>query len=338
MLPCRRPRTSRGCCRRPAPDPCDRATAPGCRRTRRSCRCSPTCGAQHPQADDGLRGRILRGGSGRPVDGPAEDASGHADRLPTAGEHPRAGRPRSRHVLDAADEVRAQHRRVAGHVHVGDAIEHLPEDEAQLHSCEVGAETEVRARHRRRRRARWGPGDVEAERLVETSSSRLAEMCHMTTLSPSLIACAVDLGVAVAVRRKCITGEAHRRISSTAVPSRPSMSAHARRTGRGSASAPTCPTRSCCGWSRCRRRSSSSMNMSNSSSVSCSPSISALISLVTMSSRGSLRRCFASSLAYGYSSTRSSPRRRRGVLGVVGADHPVRPLEHELRGPPGARP
>ena len=42
---------------------------------------------------------------------------------------------------------------------------------------------------------------------------------------------------------------------------------------------------------------SSSMNMSNSSSVSFSPSISALSSLVTMSSRGSLRRCPASSFA-----------------------------------------
>ena len=40
---------------------------------------------------------------------------------------------------------------------------------------------------------------------------------------------------------------------------------------------------------------SSIMNMSNSSSLSCSPSISALRSLVTMSSCGSVRRSPASS-------------------------------------------
>ena len=43
---------------------------------------------------------------------------------------------------------------------------------------------------------------------------------------------------------------------------------------------------------------SSSMNMSNSSSESFSPSTSALMSLVTMSSRGSVRRSLASSLTY----------------------------------------
>ena len=42
---------------------------------------------------------------------------------------------------------------------------------------------------------------------------------------------------------------------------------------------------------------SRSMNMSNSSSSSFSPSISALIRIVTMSSRGSSRRAAASALA-----------------------------------------
>ena len=73
---------------------------------------------------------------------------------------------------------------------------------------------------------------------------------------------------------------------------------------------------------------SSSKNMSNSSSESCSPSISALSSLVTMSSRGS-----APALLGELVGVREQLDERVAcwsfvlVLGVVGADHLVRPVE-----------
>src|SRR4051794_18057919 len=50
-----------------------------------------------------------------------------------------------RHVLDAADEVRAEHLRLARQLHVRDAFEDLAEDEVQLHASEVRTQAVVRA-------------------------------------------------------------------------------------------------------------------------------------------------------------------------------------------------
>ena len=98
----------------------------------------------------------------------------------------------------------------------------------------------------------------------------------------------------MAVRRKCATGDAQRRISSTA----------------DSMSSGCSPRRAYCSGFSIRAHMpqdvelrvvsfpasvSSNMNMSNSTSESESPSICALTKTVTMSSRGSARRWRASS-------------------------------------------
>ena len=134
--------------------------------------------------------------------------------------------PGHRHALDAVDEAGVQHRRLAGDLDVGQAPEQLAEHHRDLAPGQVRAEAEVRAagaeadvlvRRRAARRTGTGPRT--------TASSRLAELYQITTLSPAAIGCPPISVSAVAVRRKWITGDAHRTISSTAVGATPSKSA-----------------------------------------------------------------------------------------------------------------
>ena len=177
-------------------------------------------------------------------------------------------------------------------------------------------------------------GDVEAERVVEHRLVAVGrDVPHHDLVALRRSPGRGSRVGAVAVRRKWYTGDAQRRISSTAgVELRVEVRRAATRTARGAASAPTCPTRSCCGSSRCRRPASSSMNMSNSSSESCSPSISALISLVTMSSRGSAAPLLRQVVGVRVERGRRLVRALGAALelGVVDADHRVRPLEEEV--------
>ena len=72
-------------------------------------------------------------------------------------------------------------------------------------------------RRRRTRRARSASRSMSKRcGSSKTSSSRLAEMYQSTTLSPSWICLPPSSMSAVAVRRKYITGDAQRSISSTA--------------------------------------------------------------------------------------------------------------------------
>src|SRR5689334_18372583 len=80
---------------------------------------------------------------------------------------PAAGRVLHRHVLHAADEVRAQHLGLGHEVHVRDARQHLLEDELQLHPGQVRAQAEVVTATAERHLLLGLPRDVEAERVVE---------------------------------------------------------------------------------------------------------------------------------------------------------------------------
>ena len=150
-----------------------------------------------------------------------------------------AGGEGHRHVLDAADEVRAQ--------------ELDARRRAACRGCARGSRGRSACSSMRARlapRQKCVAAATERDVLVRvsasmsnrngssnTASSRLAEMCHITTLSPGL-----DL---LAARSRCrrsrcggsaSTGVAQRRISSIARSSMPSRSSReARRTGRGSA-------------------------------------------------------------------------------------------------------
>ena len=164
-----------------------------------------------------------------------------------------------------------------------------------------------------------------------TDSSRFAEMYHITTLSPSAISRPWSSVAAVAVRRKWYTGEAQRRISSTAGLSCVSRLSRSAAYCSGCCISAHMPHAVVLRVVSLPATDSSSMNMSNSSSESFSPSTSALMSLVTMSS---LR--VAVTLLGEVVRVRVQRRRRRvralGAaleLGVVGADHRVRPLEDE---------
>ena len=136
----------------------------------------------------------------------------------------------------------------------------------------------------------------KASGAVNALSSRLAEMCQNTTLSPSLMAWPPSSVSATAVRRKCMTGVTKRSISSTALGSR-------LRSWRSFCH--------CSGWSKKAAMApdikfwvvslpatmSNMKKRSSSSSFSFSPSTSESIRTETRSSLGASFRLLASSSA-----------------------------------------
>ena len=133
---------------------------------------------------------------------------------------------------------------------------------------------------------------------VNTSSSRLAEMYQRLIFSPALMTWPRTSKSWRALRRKNSTGDAQRRISSVA----PWMCAGGSETRRSHWSGFS--RNAFMPWAMALRVVSlpatdrSMKNRLKSISVRLSPSTSALSSVVTMSSRGSARRCSASCWAY----------------------------------------
>ena len=120
--------------------------------------------------------------------------------------------------------------------------------------------------------------------------SRLAAMCHITTLSPAAIFTPPSSQSVTAWRRKCSTGVAHRTISSTAVAMCRSGSAANLAHWSGKSKKAIIPrvielrVVSLPATDRIKK------NMSNSFSLRASPSTSAVSRVVTMSSAGRPRR------------------------------------------------
>ena len=121
-----------------------------------------------------------------------------------------------REVLDPVDEVRPQ-------------APHRPaRRRSGRRSSSWSNITRISMRARLAPRQKWGPPPPKAtwglgsrpmskpSGSANTVSSRLAEMCQNTTLSPSAIFWSPMTTSAVAWRRKCITGDTKRSISSTA--------------------------------------------------------------------------------------------------------------------------
>src|SRR5437773_428271 len=133
----------------------------------------------------------------------------------------------------------------------------------------------------------------------KTSSSRLAEPYQTVSLSPSRIGWPRSSASRVAVRRKYMTGETQRSISSTAVGMRDG-SASSRRRSSGCCIRASMPPEIRLRVVSLPATASSRKKESNSTSVSFSPSTSAAMRTLTRSSRGVFFRSTASSLAYMY--------------------------------------
>ena len=162
-----------------------------------------------------------------------------------------------------------------------------------------------------------------------TSSSRLAEMCQMTTRSPALICLAAGSRCRpVAVRRKCSTGERPaQHLLDRVVDAALGVAASAARTAPGWSSSAYMPCAVALRVVSLPATASSSMNMSNSSSLSCSPSISAfeqlgddVVARVVAAQPGEL-------VGVGEQLDERGLLVVVHVLGVAGADHPVGPVE-----------
>src|SRR5438034_1399917 len=151
-------------------------------------------------------------------------------------------------------------------------------------------------------KARWSFGvrpTSKRSACGKTSSSRLAEPYQTVSLSPSRIGWPRSSASRVAVRRKYMTGETQRSISSTAVGMRDG-SASSRRRSAGCCIRASMPPEIRLRVVSLPATASSRKKESNSTSVSFSPSTSAAMRTLTRSSRGLFFRSTASSLAYMY--------------------------------------
>ncbi len=146
---------------------------------------------------------------------------------------------------------------------------------------------------------------------AKTSSSKLAEPYQTTTLSPSRIVSPRSSTSQVAVRRKCSTGQPQRRISSAPVFQASSGSRRIRSHSNGCSISASIPCAIACRVVSFPATTSRRNIVSNSRSVSRSPSISAWTSRDTRSSRGSSRRCAA--IAWPYSKSSSAAGLRNGT-------------------------
>ena len=150
----------------------------------------------------------------------------------------------------------------------------------------------------------------------------------MLTLSPALNFCPRSSVSRVTLRRKYITGDAQRRISSVADGTSAGLSASISNCSGCSISA-CIPCDIALRVVSLPATASSRKNTLKSISESLSPSISALSSAVTMSSRGSLAPLFRELVRVHEHLDRRllDLLLADRVLGILAADHPVAPLE-----------